>query len=273
VPHWPEYVIEAGGLGAFLLSACAFAALLEHPAARVAHALPSPLARRALMGLAMGITAVALIYSPLGKRSGAHLNPAVTATFYALGRVQPLDALGFVLAQFAGGALVMLAVRRFARGVVGHPTVNFVVTQPGRLGKAVAWLAEAAISCVLMSVVLASSSNPRSEHYTGLLAGLCIALFITFEAPLSGMSMNPARTFASAVAARDARALWIYLTAPLVGMLLAALVHTSTLAAHARGCAKLRHDDAQACCFCGATGTSPPASNQSTPVPSRTTTP
>jgi aquaporin Z len=96
--HWPEYLMEAAGLGIFMVSACGFGTLLEYPASPVRQAIPDPLARRALMGLAMGLTAIALVYSPWGKRSGAHLNPAVTWTFWRLGKVAPRDALAYPLA-------------------------------------------------------------------------------------------------------------------------------------------------------------------------------
>ena len=86
--HWPEYLMEAAGLGLFMLSACLFTVLLEHPGSAAHQALPDPLLRRALIGVAMGLTAVAIIYSPFGKRSGAHLNPSVTFTFWRLGKIE-----------------------------------------------------------------------------------------------------------------------------------------------------------------------------------------
>ena len=101
--HWPEYLMEAVGLALFMISAGFFATLLEDPESSAHQALASPFLRRALMGLAMGLTAVVLIYSPLGKRSGAHLNPAVTLTFLRLRKVAIADGCGYVLAQFLGG--------------------------------------------------------------------------------------------------------------------------------------------------------------------------
>jgi aquaporin Z len=89
-----EYAIEAALLGLFMIAACGFTVLLEHPASPVRHTLPDPVIRRMLMGLAMGSTAVTLIYSPWGKRSGAHMNPAVTLTFARLGKVAPGGAGG-----------------------------------------------------------------------------------------------------------------------------------------------------------------------------------
>src|SRR5688572_7736236 len=72
--HWPEYLIEGFMLGAFMVSACTFTIMLEHPASPVRQAVASAELRRVCMGLAMAFTAVALIYSPWGKRSGAHMN-------------------------------------------------------------------------------------------------------------------------------------------------------------------------------------------------------
>ena len=83
--------MEAALLGGFMVSACLFSVVLFHPGWPAARLLPDPLARRALMGLAMGATAIALNYSAWGKQSGAHYNPAVTLTFTRLGKV---DALG-----------------------------------------------------------------------------------------------------------------------------------------------------------------------------------
>jgi glycerol uptake facilitator-like aquaporin len=101
--HWPEYLMEAAGLGIFMLAACTFATLLEHPASPVRQAISDPILRRLLMGLAMGLTAINLIYSPWGKQSGAHLNPSVTLTFWRLGKVASWDALLYIAAQFVGG--------------------------------------------------------------------------------------------------------------------------------------------------------------------------
>ena len=96
---------------------------------------------------------------------------------------------------------------------------HFATTAPGPTGVAVAFLAEVVISFLLMSVILRVSNHGRLARYTGLCAGVLVALFITIEAPLSGMSMNPARTLGSALSGRDWTALWIYFIAPPAGML------------------------------------------------------
>jgi aquaporin Z len=100
-----------------------------------------------------------------------------------------------------------------------------------------------------MSVVLRVSNTPGLARFTGLFAGALVALYITFEAPISGMSMNPARTFGSAVVGRLWQNLWIYFTAPLLGMLLAAEVYRRRTGAHRVYCAKLHHHNSRRCIF------------------------
>src|SRR5215470_8767136 len=100
--------MEAGLLGTFMISACSFTVLLEHPASFARQAIASPFLRRLLTGLAMGLTAITLIYSPWGKQSGAHMNPATTLTFFRLGKVDAWDAAFYMLAQFTGGIIGVL---------------------------------------------------------------------------------------------------------------------------------------------------------------------
>ena len=122
--HWPEYLMEAAGLGLFMISACVFGTLLEHPASPVrAGRCPTPLVRRVLMGLAMGLTAIAIIYSPWGQRSGAHMNPAVTLTFLRLGKVAPADAVFYVAGAVRSAAIAGVCDRRrrARRACVAHP--------------------------------------------------------------------------------------------------------------------------------------------------------
>jgi aquaporin Z len=245
--HWPEYLIEAAGLGLFMMSASVFAVLLFHPGSPAAETMLGSLGRRTLMGLAMGLTAVALVYSRWGKRSGAHFNPALTLTFLRLGKVPPWDALFYVVAQSAGGLAGMLLAAAVLHRFIGHPSVNYVATVPGAWGIGVAFGAEVAIAFMLMSVVLRVSNAPSLARFTGLFAGALVATYIALEAPLSGMSMNPARSFASAVPAHLWASFWIYVTAPPLGMLLAAEVYVRTRRPVL--CAKLHHDNAERCIF------------------------
>src|SRR5437868_1763359 len=245
--HWPEYLMEAAELALFMISACLFVALLEHPASSVRQALPNPFVRRALMGLAMGSTAVAIIFSPLGKRSGAHFNPAVTLTFWRLGKVKNWDAFFYVIAQFIGGIAGVFVVALVARAMLSHPAVKYVATLPGPHGMAIAFIAELIIAFILMTVVLNVSNTPHLARFTGIFAGCLVATYITLEAPFSGMSMNPARTFSSAFVGDLWTGLWIYFIAPVLAMQLAALIYLRSK--RTVYCAKYHHHNNQRCIF------------------------
>jgi aquaporin Z len=200
------------------------------------------------MGTAMGTTAIAIIYSPWGKRSGAHINPATTLTFFRLGKITPTDTVFYIAAQFSGGLTgVMLASLLLGKAIT-EPAVDYAATLPGEFGNTPAFLAEVLITFLLMSVILRVSNAKRWNHFTGLCAGLLVATYITFESPISGMSMNPARTFASAVPARAWMSLWIYFTAPMLGMLSAAEVYRASKQRMV-ACAKLHHRNSQRCIF------------------------
>ena len=247
--HWREYAIESALLALFMMSAAVMTSLIEHPASAVRQTIDNPLLRRVLMGSAMGLTAASLIYSPWGRRSGAHLNPSVTLTFYRLGKIAGRDAACYVTAQFAGGVLGIAAAAGVLRPWIAHPAVNYVATLPGDAGDALAFAAEAVISFVLMTVVLNVSNRARLTRFTGVAAALLVAIFITVEAPLSGMSMNPARTLGPGLVGGMSRGLWLYFVAPPVGMLAAAELFVRVRGRLAVRCARLWHDGP--CLFCG----------------------
>jgi len=248
--HWPEYLIEAWALGMFMVSAGVVTALFEHPGYALNLAIQDATLRRALIGLSMGLTAVGLIYSPWGRRSGAHMNPAVTLTFWRMGKTANWDAFFYAFSQFLGGTLGVLLVKALLRDPFTAPPVNYVVTTPGPAGVMTAFIAEFAISALLMSVVL-RVSNSKHAKFTGLCAGALVAFYIAVEAPLSGMSMNPARSFASAWPAGMWTSFWIYLTAPVLGMQSAASLYLMSRKEKPAACAKLMHSDNQRCIHCG----------------------
>jgi aquaporin Z len=131
------------------------------------------------------------------------------------------------------------------------PPVNFAITQPGPGGVVPAFIAEFLIAFGLMLAVLYCSERARIAPYTGIVAGCLVAGYIALEAPLSGMSMNPARTLASAAPALHLQHLWLYFVAPPLGMLLATQTHLMLRGANAGGCAKLVHTDSVRCIHCG----------------------
>ena len=240
--HWREYLIEVAALGTFMVSAATMTVMLEHPQSPLRGAIPEPTTRRVLMGLAMGLTAASIIYSPWGRRSGAHMNPAVTLTFFRLGKIAARDATAYIGAQFIGGVagigLASLALARW----ISDPAVNYVVTAPGIFGHGAAFVAEALISFVMMLVVLTTSNQRRVAPFTGVIVAVLIATFITLEAPLSGTSMNPARSLGPDVVGDTWRGLWIYFLAPPLGMLAAAETFLRVRGRLSVRCAKLHHD-------------------------------
>ncbi len=252
--HWPEYLMEAGLLGTFMVLACVFGALYEFPHSPVHQAIASSLLRRILMGISMGLTAIALIYSPWGKQSGAHINPSVTLTFLRLGKIKGWDALFYIAAQFSGAVLGVFLVAQLLGRQVSDPAVRYLVTTPGPHGPWVALLAEFIIAAGMMSTVLYFSNHHRLAGYTGIFAGVLVATYITIEAPFSGMSMNPARTFGSALPPMIWDGLWVYLTAPPLGMLFAAEIYLWWKGKRAVLCCKLHHNNEKRCIFCGANG-------------------
>jgi aquaporin Z len=127
---------------------------------------------------------------------------------------------------------------------LAHGKVNFAVTRPGAAGPWVAFAAETLISFLMMATILSASNSRRFSRGTPYLAAALVALFITFEAPLSGMSMNAARSFGSAFAAQEFTAFWVYLSAPFLGMTLAGLLYRRRVY-----CAKLHHHNNKRCPF------------------------
>lgn len=249
--HWPEYLMEAAELAVFMISACLVVALLEHPSSAVRQMIPDPVLRRVLTGIAMGLTAIAIVYSPWGKQSGAHFNPSVTLTFWRLGKVATWDAVFYVVAHFVGAVIGVLIAAAALGAPIAHPAVNYVATLPGPAGLPTAFVAELLIAFGLMSVVLTVSNTPRLAGYTGLCCGALVATYISLEAPLSGMSMNPARTFGPALIARMWDGLWVYFAAPPLGMLMAAQVYLRWSGHGGVECAKLDHQNGKRCIFCG----------------------
>ncbi len=223
--HWREYLIEAWGLGTFMVSAGVFATIIYSPELPFSIIFPNDFVKGLFMGIAMGLTAIAIIYSPWGKRSGAHINPAVTITFFRLKKLSTSDTIGYIFAQFIGGLLGVLLVILILGKSFTNPPINYAITIPGKWGLTTALIAEFILSFGLMLMVLFTSNNDRLSKYTGVFSGILVATFIAFEAPISGMSINPARTFASGLPAQVWDGFWIYYFAPPLAMLTAAEIY------------------------------------------------
>ena len=219
--HWPHYLTEAAGLMAFMIGAGAFTTLFEYPGSPVRQAIPSDLARHLGLGATMGLVTAAIIYAPPSQKSGAHINPAVTWAFYRLGKINAPDAVFYTLFQFIGAMLAPVLLLWAIGEPFTHEKVKYATTQPGPHGAGLAFLAEFVISFVLMLALLVAINSERWEKKAGLVAAALIALYIGVESPLSGMSLNPARSFGSALTAGQWNGIWVYVLAPVLAMLLA----------------------------------------------------
>ena len=219
--HWCYYLAEAAGIMAFLTVSSVAAVVFHHPDSAVARAFgPEAWVQRAGVGTALGLLITAMANSPWGKRSGAHFNPAVTLGFWQLGYIATADALWYALAQFSGALLAGTGLFWLLKPWFSHPDIHYNTTIPIEVphGWALALAAEILISAALMLVLLWALHSPKRKPWAGALAGLTLAVFVVVEAPLSGMSLNPARTLGTPVAAGTGPGLWLYFVGPFGAM-------------------------------------------------------
>ena len=223
--HWRDYLVEGCGLFLFMLVAGSAATLFEHPGSVMRQALSSDVLRRLATGCLMGLTIAALAYHPWGQRTGTHLNPAVTLAFWQLGRIGGWDAVFYVGAQFAGALAATPVLLALLGDDFTHSRIRYGTTQPGPRGELVAFAAEFVISFVLMFTLLAALGSVRFKKLAGGAIALLMVAYVVVETPLSGMSLNPARTVGAAITSGQWSGLWLYFAAPLSAMWLAALAH------------------------------------------------
>jgi aquaporin Z len=258
--HLRIWAAEALGTGLMVLAIVLAAGLTLGDGSPVAEALPDRGARFLALGLIVGPCVALIAVSPLGRISGAHVNPAVTLGFWALGRVCAADLAGYVAAQAAGavgGALLArlvlpAAVAESIGGAVTHPSLPLA----GSLG------AEAGMTALLLAVVLTFVSSERLARWTPLALAPLLAAIIWLGSPLTGASLNPARSAGPALAFADLADLWLYLLAPSVGALTVALAWRLREAGPKT--AKLFHDPRYPCSLRSELPAMPPDA----PVPS-----
>jgi aquaporin Z len=169
--------------------------------------------------------------------------------YWLLGKIEGADAAWYAIAQFTGGMLGVFLADLLIGFPLRHSSINYAVTVPGPAGSIIAFAGEFAIALILMLTILVTSNHRMLTRYTPFFAASLVALYITVESPLSGMSMNPARTFASAFVAMDWTALWVYFTAPPLAMVTAGWLYRTRHGAHSVLCAKLHHDNDKRCIF------------------------
>ncbi|HEX7243579.1 MAG TPA: MIP family channel protein [Longimicrobiaceae bacterium] len=202
----------AEGIGTFFL-------VLIGPGAAMVNAYTEGTIGHAGVALAFAFVVVAMIYA-LGHISGAHINPAVTIAFWSVRRFPGRDVLPYVLAQCAGAAAAS-----FMLGAVLGPAGSYGATLPV-MGVGRSFLVEWLLSFVLMLVVMAVATDERvAPGFAGIAVGLTVGFCAMMGGPLTGASMNPARSLGPAVAGGIWTAHWLYWVAPVTGMLAAARVY------------------------------------------------
>ncbi len=206
--EWRRLLAETGGTFFLVLTAAG---------AGVVNAVSHGQVGRAAAVTAPGIMVLALIYT-IGETSGAHLNPAVTVAFAARGHFPWWRVPGYVLAQLVG-AVLAAALLRSLFGTAGRLGGTF----PGpRIGIGPALVMEIVLTFGLMTVILGTASGARNVgHNAAIAVGGYIALSGLWASPVSGASMNPARSLGPALVSGDLHGVWIYLAGPLAGGLLA----------------------------------------------------
>jgi aquaporin Z len=209
----------------------------------------SPTFRSILMGTAIAITTFLIIRSPFGRRTGAHFNPAVTLTFFWLGRVHRWDAACYIMAHFAGAIAGLLAALQILGPRLSAPPVQYLVTLPGSHGSLIAFFGEFLLSALLMAVVLYASNHRLLTRFTPLFVALLTVSYFAVSSSISGFSVNPARSFSSALFAWIWRGIWIYFLAPCLGMLTAAALYIRSKGPNSVYCAKVFHDLRSTCPF------------------------
>ncbi len=178
----------------------------------------------AVVGLTHFLVLFALIIS-IGVASGGHFNPAVTAAFIAIRRIDPIDGLVYILAQLSGGVLGALLTKAFLldegrASDYGTPKVSALLG-----GAFQGFLLEGIGAFVLVLTVLAVALNPETRRWAALAVGGALGFLVMVLGPLTGGSFNPARWFGPALVSNHFTDWWAYVLGPLVGGLLAAGVY------------------------------------------------
>jgi aquaporin Z len=222
--HAPEYAAEFAGTAFLMFAVIGAVAWMFAPGSPLVHWIPSTPLRLFLTGLVLGGTGSLVAISPLGRISGAHLNPAMSLGFFVTGTMQFHDLIGYIAAQLAGASLGA----RIAQAVFGTygKMVHEALNQPAKAATTLLSVgAEAAATFVLAAVVFAMVSRRSLMRWTPLALVGVVGVIVWLDGNFSGASLNPARSFGPVVVTQDWHQYWIYILGPCSGSVLAALLH------------------------------------------------
>jgi aquaporin Z len=183
------------------------------------------------IALAHGLTVMAFVFA-YGSVSGGHFNPAVTIAVLAAGAMRVGEAAGYIVSQLAGGilgAVVLRAVLGGAETGLGTPMLAHDLALGATSLTVTPWagyVIEALLGFFLSTVVLSTAVAGRAGNLAPLAIGVTLVLNIIMGGPLTGAAFNPARALGPMVATGNFSDAWLYLTAPVVGAIVAAVLHT-----------------------------------------------
>ncbi len=237
---WRPFVSEAIGTALLVLVGLSLVIFMFGTGSPMPAAVPNEGLRRLITGFLFGTTGALIALSPVGKISGAHINPAVTLGFRFMQKISTRVALGYILAQCVGGIIGCIPL--LAWGSIGR-SVMFGATIPGQgWSEFSAFVGEVVTTFVMVALLTVFLAFRRIRSFTPAIFPPLYSLMVFLEAPISGTSTNPARSLGPAVVSGLWNGWWIYWVGPLVGMTLA-LVACSFLARRIE-VAKLYHFDA-----------------------------
>lgn len=220
--HLAEWGAEAAGSMLLILGGVSAVCLDFGKNSWVAAHVPSPSTRLLITGVLFAGTGSLVAVSPLGRLSGAHLNPVVTLAFRITGHVRPDDLAGYVTAQL-GGALCGAALVRLIWGSVAV-SVRVGMTRPSPSTPTVAAVAiEALMTAILLATILGFLSRHELMRWTPLAVWIVVALMVWRGAPYTGTSLNPARSLGPAAVFGDLSDYWVYVAGPVAGAATVAL--------------------------------------------------
>lgn len=185
------------------------------------------------VSIAFGLTLLTMAYA-IGPISGCHINPAVTVGLLVSKKIEPRDVLGYIVGQLIGGILaagVLLAIAKGAMGgydpaLAGFAANGYAAHSPGHYDLMSSFLAEVILTFFLMITVLGSTDLKAPVGFAGIPIGLVLTLIHLVGIPVTNTSVNPARSIGPAifVGGWALSQLWLFIVAPIIGALIAAVV-------------------------------------------------
>ena len=214
--NWAEYAAEACGTAFNLFVGLSAGIINFSPDFPMAHLIPSPSLRLLVTGLIFAGSGSLFAISPLGKLSGAHINPSVSLAFFARGKMHGKDFAGYLIGQFLGG----LAGAWLLVGIWGAHAANIHcgITAPGQ-GYPIwfVFLAEFGMTFALVFAIFIFLSEKWLMRWTPLMTWLLVAILVWLGGPISGTSLNPARSFGPSFVEWFWNSQWLYWVAPPLG--------------------------------------------------------